>query len=234
MFDWCALTIQSRDASSDDLAGLQVKLEEKENEVRTLNDKLAELVNVKQAVEDDLVEKFCALLNEKKLKVRDQQRLLSTAWVNPQRLQEVESLRIPERDSPPGPSRKRKRKASAATRDGSKDETKVGTNDVYGGMNIDVQAVETNSQFNSADEEEGQTDDDQSTTDYDSEDQPPAEQLSTSKTQNAGYLDIGTSANQKARIPPKRDLPFLKKSTDDAKPATTVFDGSETESDDEL
>ena len=61
--------------------------------MRRLNESLAELVKLKAEEENSLLEKFSLLLNEKKLKIRDQQRLLASANVDPARLEAVEEVR---------------------------------------------------------------------------------------------------------------------------------------------
>jgi hypothetical protein len=212
------------------VADLKAKLADKEEEVMKLDEKLAELIKIKSAYEDDLTEKFSILLNEKKLKIRDQQRLLACANVDRARLEGVERNRIPERDSPPGPSRTRKRKAATAVKDESDGETDGG----FEKMDVDAEAVEPEAEPNSADEDERQTDDEQSTADEDSGDEAPAVQLPTRNTNDAKASASGkaSTADEEAVIPPKRDLPFSKKPA--PKPAAPVVDGSETESDDEL
>ena len=224
MFEWCGLTIKARQDATSELADLKEKLREKDEETRKLNDTLAELVSVKNAHEDDLAQKFSILLNEKKLKIRDQQRLLAAANVDPGKLEEVERDRIPRRDSSPEPSRPRKRKAGTAV----KDESEQSDNGCEK-MDVDTAEPEPNS-----DEEGRQTEDEQSTADEDSEDDAPAVQLPTRNTNNAKASESGTASKAAAEpdflIPPKRDLPFAKKP---APKPTAPAEGSETESDDD-
>lgn len=205
------------------------KLREKDEETEKLNKTLAELVNVKNAHEDDLIQKFSILLNEKKLKIRDQQRLLASASVDPDKLEEVERNRIPVRDSPPRPSRTRKRKAGTAVKDESDDDTDGG----FEKMDIDANAEEP--ERNSADEDERRTEDEQSTTDEDSEDDVPAVQIPTRYTNNAKASGSGTASKPapEPEMPPKRDLPFGKKPAAPAPEPTALVEGSETESDDD-
>lgn len=192
-------------------------------------DTLRELESLKKASEDDLIEKFSKLLNEKKLKVRDQQRLLSSARVDPGMLEEVERTRIPERDTPPGPSRTRKRKATAA-----KEESDDETDDGFEKMDVDAEPEVAERERILADEAERQTEDEQSTTDEDSDVEEEDVQLPTRNTNNAKSSGSGTvSATADAELPPKRDLPFGKKPAAPA-PKPAADEGSETESDDEL
>lgn len=226
MFEWCGLTLNAKQGATKELADLKEKLHEKNEETKKLNDTLKELVDLKNAHEDDLAQKFSILLNEKKLKIRDQQRLLAAANVDPEKLEEVERNRIPERDSPPGPSRTRKRKAGTVVKDEDDD-----TGDGFEKMNVDAAGAQPNS-----DDEERRTEDEQSTADEDSDDEAPTVQLPTRNTNNAKASGSGSASKYAAEpdfstLPPKRDLPFAKKAAP-AKP-TAPTDGSETEDEDD-
>lgn len=61
--------------------------------MQQLTAQLDELVKVKKEHEDDLLKKFAALLNSKKLKIRDQQRLLAHAKIDPKAGAEVQQTR---------------------------------------------------------------------------------------------------------------------------------------------
>jgi hypothetical protein len=54
-----------------------------ENTIQKLNEQLEDLLRAKDHHETQLVVNFAQLLNEKKLKVRNQQRLLASATVDP-------------------------------------------------------------------------------------------------------------------------------------------------------
>jgi len=54
-----------------------------EETINKLNGQLEELINAKSEHESQLISKFVQLLNEKKLKIRNQQRLLASARVDP-------------------------------------------------------------------------------------------------------------------------------------------------------
>jgi hypothetical protein len=96
-----------------------------EAQVAELRAQLEELTEAKTARETELLEKFCALLNEKKVKIREQQRLLSAAKVDPSRLDVARVAQatttstttsattrgISPKATEAGPSRNRKRKS---------------------------------------------------------------------------------------------------------------------------
>jgi uncharacterized coiled-coil protein SlyX len=62
---------------------LEAQLAEQKQMVDKLNAQVKSLGEAKQEHEDALLQKFSELLNSKKLKIRDQQRLLSTAKIDP-------------------------------------------------------------------------------------------------------------------------------------------------------
>jgi hypothetical protein len=170
------------------------------------------------------------LLNEKKLKIREQQLLLDSAKVDPEKLAKLERNRAAKRDSLPGPSRAVKRRADASAMDESDDDTDNG----FEKMEIDTEDVDR--ARNSADEDERQTEDEESTADEDSTGEQPAEQLPTQspKTVKASGSDTAsTAANEIAVVPPKRDLPFAKKPAAATTQAVAPPENSDTESDDD-
>ena len=225
LFDWCAIAVESKDSTISEVQELRRQLQKKEDETRKLKDALDELVQVKNSYENELIEKFSLLLNEKKLKIRNQQRLLASATVDPKKLAAVLEQDRAESHSP-GPSRARKRKV--AVKDESEPE------DGLEKMDVDTPQEETDS----GEEDVPQTPD-KSTADEASEN----ELVQHNRTKKALSKSKG-SANAKSLspapevLPPKRELPFAKKKAT-AKPVqtpseTTVLEGSETESDDEL
>lgn len=64
---------------------LNTKYQTQADIIKKLNEQLEDLIRAKQEHETLLLEKFQALLNAKKLKIRDQQRLLAGAKVDPQK-----------------------------------------------------------------------------------------------------------------------------------------------------
>jgi hypothetical protein len=208
-------------------------LRNKDEEIARLKESLEELVKLKNENESQLLEKFSLLLNEKKLKIRDQQRLLVTSNVDPTKLEDVEQSRLAIRAHPAGPSRKGKRKAGENTED-SDDES-----DGFEKMDVDKEV--TNEVPN--DSEEDRQTPDESTADEASDDDelpaapPPRNPVNDTKTNNkstvpASKASSSTAPSEQIAPPPKRELPFAKKPAAPAKLAPV--DGSETESDDEL
>jgi hypothetical protein len=193
--------------------------------VKKLEESLAELVKLKNENESQLLEKFCLLLNEKKLKIRDQQRLLASSNVDPARLETVEESRAVSAHSA-GPSRKGKRKAGGPAREQSDDESDGG-----------FEKMEVDEAPNESEQEQAQTPDESTADEAESEGEaplpPPTRQPKNSNSSSAKALS-SMAPPEETIPPPKRDLPFGKKPAPSVPKPAPVLDGSETESDDEL
>lgn len=198
---------------------LRKSLQEKEQETKKLKDELEDLTKLKNAHENSLIEKFSLLLNEKKLKIRDQQRLLAGATVDPARLEAIEQSRSNARSRSPGPSRIGKRKVGNVVKDDND------TDDGFEKMEVD--------EPDDSDVDDRRTPDPDSTADEASDDDepapPPTKSSNAVKNTNTRATRSATTGEASA-LPPKRELPFAaKKAAPPAKPA----DGSETESDED-
>ena len=84
LLDWLAIAVDRTASLEKKVEDLGSKYEEQGNTIQKLNQQLDELIEAKKEHEALLLEKFQALLNAKKLKIRDQQRLLASAKVDPQ------------------------------------------------------------------------------------------------------------------------------------------------------
>lgn len=206
------------------MAELKARLKAKEAEAEKVNEQLAQLVKIKNDHENDMIEKFSLLLNEKKLKIRDQQRLLASANVDPSKAAAVEQSREP---GPAGPSKARKRKAGQVAKDDSD------SDDGFENMDVDGQEERTDSEGDTR-----QTPDRESTADAESEDEAPRPPTRTPVSDTKATESSATAEGSGAEVlPPKRELPFSKKpASKKAAPKKAAPTGdSETESDnDEL
>lgn len=199
---------------------MRKNLQAKEQETKKLKDELEDLTKLKKAHENSLIEKFSLLLNEKKLKIRDQQRLLAGATVDPARLEAIEQSRSNARSRSPGPSRAGKRKAGNVVKDDSD------TDDGFEKMEVD--------EPNDTDVDDRRTPDPDSTADEASDDAepvPPPTKKSLNAVKNTNTRATGSaSTGEASALPPKRELPFAAKK---AAPPTKPAEGSETESDED-
>ncbi|PNP50823.1 hypothetical protein THARTR1_08444 [Trichoderma harzianum] len=114
LFKWCAETTDALAQSNVALAEAAAHAKELETTVKELKSQLDELITSKEDDETALLLKFRDLLNEKKVKIREQQKILAAGPIQSsqqasQRLQSVDSQ--PSRT--PAPSRPGKRKVQA-------------------------------------------------------------------------------------------------------------------------
>jgi hypothetical protein len=92
-FDWASAAAASSDQLREQLQFQTTASTEQQDEIERLKAELERLVEAKKQHEQELLTKFAALLNEKKLKIRDQQRLLSHAKVDPDAAEDVKTSR---------------------------------------------------------------------------------------------------------------------------------------------
>lgn len=82
LFEWNGIAVARANALETQISSLAVKYREAEETIAKLNNQLEDLVQTKNDHDDQLIAKFAQLLNEKKLKIRNQQRLLASATIN--------------------------------------------------------------------------------------------------------------------------------------------------------
>lgn len=75
--------MERTDALQVQLSSLTERCRTAEETIQKLHDQLEELLNAKSQHEAKLMYNFVQLLNEKKLKIRNQQRLLATSTPDP-------------------------------------------------------------------------------------------------------------------------------------------------------
>ncbi|KAJ8071497.1 hypothetical protein OCU04_001817 [Sclerotinia nivalis] len=240
LFDWCALATKSADSSKDELEALRIKYSEQQETLEKLNENFRGLNKRKSDHENQLLEKFSLMFNEKKLKVRDQQRLLAGAKVDPEKVEAVQNIRSG-KPRTAGASRSGKRKAGKEVQPESSD-----SDDAFEKMDVD-QNQDENDIADESDQPEIQTPDhsDEETDTEDEEAPHPKSHLPMSKyiVQDESDEEMQpvpkptktTKTTKIAELPAKRELPFAKKSAPVPAPKP-ASDGSETESgsDDEL
>lgn len=116
VFEWVDHAVASADELRTQMEVLQVSAASQKEQIAKLSKDLDDLMKAKKEHEDDMLSKFAALLNTKKLKIRDQQRLLTGARIDADTAEAVAKARIStDRTSRrPGASRAGKRKANGS------------------------------------------------------------------------------------------------------------------------
>lgn len=231
LFDWCAESVEALLQSNAALAEAAAHAKELETTVKELKSQLDELVTSKQDDETALLQKFRDLLNEKKVKIREQQKVIAAGpFPNSQSASQRASQTLdPQPSHAPAPSRPRKRKVQAA----------ASSSNEPGNDEMDVDKIkaepEDSEPENTPEDTADDTTDDTASGDSD-EDDNGNEDNGGENVSETGADDISKPApkapQKKAneQPPPPRSLPFSKKKAP-AKPSTT---GNETDSDDEL
>jgi hypothetical protein len=216
---------------TQELAAATARAEALEKSVDELKDQLADLIKAKEDDETQLLEKFCDLLNEKKLKIRQQQRLLATANVDPDKLANLGASQNTER----------KAKASRSSKRKAKEEAPDESDDGFEMMDVDDHVDDEEPQLEPVDDLDTPSPDEEIQTESDESDEEP---LPVSKPKEKSLPTRGTRSQDAKKPtvqkndeppPPRRNLPFDKRKA--AKAATRKSAGvadDETDSEEEL
>ncbi|KAI1095088.1 hypothetical protein F5B19DRAFT_366284 [Rostrohypoxylon terebratum] len=238
-FDWCVSAIGAREKAQEDLAAAIAKTQLVEDSLKELRDQVDDLIKAKEEDEAVLLEKFRDLLNEKKVKIRQQQRLLASVNVDPDKLANVSGGRNKEkRIAQSSRVSKRKIKEEPESSDVELERMDIEEEDDDGGAQPDI-----------VEDRDTTADETASGTSTDDEPAPPPVKSRKTKAQAPRKnARASASASAKAKhethksnssgddsdeLPPRRVLPFMK-NKQPAAPAPKPVDDDETESDEEL
>ncbi len=227
-----------RERAKDDLAAALTKAAELEAAVTGLKDQLAELIQAKRTDEAEMLEKFRDLLNEKKVKIREQQQILlagpppglvaSLGHSAGTPATEATIKEEPE-SSPARPKRARRGAAAAAAKPAAKpaaskgrpkrkaaqaavsedDDDEEDGDDGFGKMDVDSKPGDHG---NMSEEDRHTTDD--SETGSDSDDEPAAStsragpSRATAPAAEKGPPNAGAQGAKPKNMPVERVLPF--------------------------
>ncbi|KAI5301087.1 hypothetical protein KEM55_002636 [Ascosphaera atra] len=124
LFDWAGTAVLQSETLHEELSSLREAVSTAEETSKKLQKQLDDFLSEKQQHDEQMMAKFAGLLNEKKLKIRNQQRLLSSLNVSPDKANDLdpeikaEASSLPPTSSKPQ-SRKTKRQRDAkSTSDG--------------------------------------------------------------------------------------------------------------------
>ncbi|KAI1388384.1 uncharacterized protein F4822DRAFT_244679 [Hypoxylon trugodes] len=237
-FDWCVSAIGSREKIQENLATTNAKTQALEDSLKELKDQLDDLIKTKEEDETHLLEKFRNLLNEKKVKIRQQQRLLASANVDPEKLANVA-----------GSQSKQKHVAQTSRASKRKVKEEPESSDGFERMDVEEDGGGDGIAQSEADDDEGNTTADETASGSSSDDEPaPPPPVRSQKNQavapkratrastsakGAPKPDSGPLDDDDEPLPPRRVLPFMKNKKPTAPPPKSA-DSDETESDDEL
>ncbi|EEQ91951.1 hypothetical protein RJZ56_006201 [Blastomyces dermatitidis] len=246
LFDWTGMAVARADGLEDELASLTAKYDALESTINKLNSQLKELIKAKTEHEDQLIAKFAQLLNEKKLKIRNQQRLLASAKIDPSKVDEMSASAPSETGST---KRRGKRKAEepavSSESEGGFDTMDVDKARKQGKANRDTEKEDEGENEDLLTESDGQETPDPLEDETATEDEAdePTKAPSPPPTVNGGKRATRSSSKQPTSSttttrktttsspPPRRELPFTRK-RGPVKPTPVV--GDDSDEDDEL
>ncbi|KAL1958337.1 hypothetical protein VTO42DRAFT_4654 [Malbranchea cinnamomea] len=252
LFDWTGTAVGRANDLANEITNLKAKYRQAEETIHQLTSQLEDLIQAKNEHEDQLIAKFAKLLNEKKLKIRNQQRLLATAKIDSEKLAQLEAADAGKKHRKPDASRKSKRKAEEELPTESQSE------DSFDTMEVDTKAEDEVDNEATASEPERESTPQPLEDETASEDEeeiaapssPPPSKKSDSTSKQEENEAPSQSASQRvpptrsprapaarptSSPPPRRELPFARRKANPPpakEPAPESGDG--TTSDDEL
>ncbi|KAI9735138.1 MAG: hypothetical protein M1834_001726 [Cirrosporium novae-zelandiae] len=222
---WCGLALDSRTTLESDILHLSTKVEQAQARATKLDQQLQGFITAKEEHENAMLAKFQELLNAKKLKIRDQQRLLTGARVDVSKASQLKASRGHETAHDPLPSRSSKRKAR-------KEPSTPSTSDESDFETMDVDRRDDNNSSNNNRQAENVTEDDSdgpSTPDKSDLDTTEDEDEDEGLDRKAVFKFKNPDVKQKGKaisptisrekknqantesIPPRRELPFARR-----------------------
>ncbi|KAI9782232.1 MAG: hypothetical protein M1839_005346 [Geoglossum umbratile] len=201
LFQWAGVAARLATVAEDELASLSLRYRSQEETIKKLNEQLEDLIKAKAEHDNAMLEKFVELLNTKKLKIRDQQRLLDAAKTGSSTAIHTQGAG----GSTATASRSRKRKAATPESSGD-DETGFGKGDTNSEPLDEVENATTPERT-----DEDETEDE----DGDVQLQPRPRAAQPGARKGAGESKGGSrgAATRKRKVsspPPPRQLPFAK------------------------
>lgn len=231
LFEWALQAIEKRDELAEEVTNLRGEINTKDEVVSSLRKQIDELVKAKAEHETQMLSKFALLLNEKKLKIRNMQRVMSNARIDQKKLKELQDAIGNE---PTSAGHRNKRQAEEVAQDEESDES-----DAFEPMDVDI---DPNTPRDLDSPQSGASTPIQSATEDEENDALDAQAPSTDRPQTRA-LDLDPKQSIPTTLPPPRELPFQKKTGQQnneaaeeaqlAKPRATPADDEETETEEE-
>jgi hypothetical protein len=195
LFDWAGLAVDAQCTLQRETEALRTQTKSDQETIASLKAQINDLIKAKANHETQLLSKFALLLNEKKRKVRIQQRILSTAKVNKGKLEE---LKLIESTSSRGNAGHSKKRRAAGDAESSED-------------GFETMKVDTPSHRQDDDHSSRHTTPDSETEGEAEGDEPAADAVAPSAQGTKTGKRTASSKEPPTSPPPIRQLPFGKK-----------------------
>ncbi|KAJ5955704.1 hypothetical protein N7501_009983 [Penicillium viridicatum] len=196
LFEWTGITAARAHTLEEQVSSLTGRYRLAEDTIHRLNEQLEELMHAKTEHENRLVANFVQVLNEKKLKIRNQQRLLASATVDATKVSEIQA-------SIPQESHGTAERFHSAKRSARK---MSDTDDSDGFEQMDIDPIKTDRGISN---------------NQDTDDEEPSTPHPLDDEQNNSTTNDDSSQDESAQLkrvspardtaPPQRDLPFAKR-----------------------
>jgi len=202
LFEWAGAATSRADELEHQASSLIGRSSTAEDTINKLNSQLEELITAKSEHENQLISKFVQLLNEKKLKIRNQQRLLASARVDPSKISDLRSATSDRGLRHAGASRSSKRRAVS--------DSDSETDEAFERMDVDQGSIE--------DKDDEATDPRRQETPQPLEDETESEEdkdVEFNLPPSHGKEDGLAPSNRPGLVtpsspPPRRELPFTR------------------------
>ncbi|KAL4788407.1 hypothetical protein BJX76DRAFT_353162 [Aspergillus varians] len=205
LFEWSNLAITRANILEQRFNSLLGRFRTAENTINLLNKQLEEFISSKTQHEQQLMSGFVQLLNEKKLKIRNQQRLLTSAKVDTEKLSTMQGAIVIDDSELNTKGRKFKRPAETAVDEPDSDNG-------FEKMDIDKSKQQVDNRAEEETDDEGQSTpqplEDEDNTTSDGEGSVPSVKGSPrgDRRRQSSPEHIVTKSP-----PPRRELPFARK-----------------------
>ncbi|OJJ44845.1 hypothetical protein ASPZODRAFT_134235 [Penicilliopsis zonata CBS 506.65] len=218
LFDWSGVAVAQAERLEKQIASLIDRCQAAEDGISKLNIQLEELISAKGKHESQLVANFLQLLNEKKLKIRNQQRLLSSATMDPDKVNAVKAAAAGRPRKPSGKRQSTKRGASAL------DDDEIKSEDEFEQMDVDRSTRAEDQETDGDQPQTPQPLETEEDTSADEEYQKPTveEAPIQSHRADAQVTSKGLDLKNPSTAPPPRELPFARRYTKQSTLQSTI------------
>ncbi|KAI5210588.1 hypothetical protein E4T39_00103 [Aureobasidium subglaciale] len=222
LYDWTGFAVSRANVFAHQLATFQSTVAEHQKRIDELTAQLDDLVKAKKSHQDEMLRKFAALLNTKKLKIRDQQRLLARAKVDPRAADHVQHARSTTAGRKPDLSRPSKRKANDNIQESETDDDDLGGTDLGKRMDDADDMRQELGDPVTPDKSDLDTEDDESDGGFAPAPMPSQSSRSqasvrskptTLDTVGPSQAKASVSESSEIQLPPRRQLPFPVRNT---------------------